>query len=75
MGTPAPLRAPGSNIWRQVPDVFPALATPLDLDPNDTTLTVRITTDEELALCDFTATHYWRGDVTLPISALFAPTP
>ncbi len=75
MGTPAPLRAPGSNIWRQVPDVFPALATPLDLDPNDTTLTVRITTDEELALCDFSATHYWRGDVTLPISALFAPTP
>jgi hypothetical protein len=75
MGTPAPLRAPGSNIWRQVPDVFPALATPLELDPNDTTLTVRITTDEELALCDFSATHYWRGDVTLPISALFAPTP
>jgi hypothetical protein len=74
MGTPARLREPGSTVWgyRNVPRA-PAIT--LDLDPNDSTLTVRITTDEELVLCDFSATHYWRGDVTLPISALFAPTP
>lgn len=74
MGTPAPLFEPGSKLW-QNRNISRAPTTPLDLDPNDTTLTVRITTDEELALCDFSATHYWRGDVTLPISALFAPTP
>jgi hypothetical protein len=74
MGTPAPLFEPGSKLW-QYRNTSRAPTTPLDLDPNDTTLTVRITTDEELALCDFSATHYWRGDVTLPISALFAPTP
>lgn len=76
MGTPARLREPGSTVW-VFRNISRAPTTPLDLnlDPNDTTLTVRITTDEELALCDFSATHYWRGDVTLPISALFAPTP
>jgi hypothetical protein len=75
MGRPAPLIVPGGKLLEQYPYTPPTLAKPLDLDPSDTTLTVRITTDEELALCDFSATHYWRGDVTLPISALFAPTP